>query len=116
MSKVEDEVCKIIQERAKKVQGTDKYNGATMEREDLTHDEWLQHLQHELMDATIYLQRLRTREQTLASKVRAIMKEADAKREELPMERKYSADGGDLVLEMLYALSLLLKEHDEVNE
>ena len=45
MSKVEDEVCDIIQTRAKKVQATDKYAGATMERDDLTHDEWLEHLQ-----------------------------------------------------------------------
>jgi hypothetical protein len=69
MSKVEDEVCAIIQARAKKVQATDKYGGLTMERDDLTHDEWLEHLQHELMDAVIYIQRLRTREQTLASKL-----------------------------------------------
>jgi hypothetical protein len=75
MSKVEDEVCKIIQERAKKVQGTDKYNGATMEREDLTHGEWLEHLQHELMDAVIYVQRLRTRERTLAGKLYEYCKE-----------------------------------------
>ena len=75
MSKVEDEVCDIIQTRAKKVQATDKYAGATMERDDLTHDEWLEHLQHELMDAVIYLQRLRTREQTFAARLR----EANAK-------------------------------------
>ena len=72
MSEVEDEVCEIIQARAKKVQGTDKYNGATMEREDLTHDEWLEHLQQELMDAVIYIQRLRTREQTLEARLREV--------------------------------------------
>lgn len=69
MSEVEDEVCAIIQARAKKVQGTSKYNGETMERDDLSHDEWLEHLQNELMDAAIYLQRLRTRERTLALKL-----------------------------------------------
>ena len=79
MSEVEDEVCAIIQARAKKVQGTSKYNGETMERDDLSHpvlsrlrgghDEWLEHLQHELMDAVIYVQRLRTREQTLGAKL-----------------------------------------------
>jgi len=69
MSEVEDEVCAIIQARAKKVQGTSKYNGETMERDDLSHDEWLEHLQHELMDAVIYVQRLRTREQTLEAKL-----------------------------------------------
>ena len=67
MSKVEDEVCEEIQERAKV--GLNKY-GVTMERDDLTHDEWLEHLQHELMDAIVYVQRLRTREQTLEAKLR----------------------------------------------
>ena len=70
MSKVEDEVCEEIQERAKV--GLNKY-GVTMERDDLTHDEWLEHLQHELMDAIVYLQRLRTREQTLDAKLREWM-------------------------------------------
>ena len=69
MSEVEDEVCKTIQERAKKVQASDKYAGLTMVREDLTHDEWLEHLQHELMDSIVYIQRLRTREQTLEAKL-----------------------------------------------
>ena len=73
MSKVEDEVCDIIQTRAKKVQATDKYAGATMERDDLTHDEWLEHLQHELRDAIVYVQRLRTREHTLEAKLRELM-------------------------------------------
>jgi hypothetical protein len=67
MSKVEDEVCEEIQERAKV--GLKKY-GVTMERDDLTHDEWLEHLQHELMDAIVYVQRLRTREQTLEAKLK----------------------------------------------
>ena len=72
MSEVEDEVCEIIQERAKKVQASDKYEGLTMEREDLTHDEWLEHLQHELMDSIVYIQRLRTREQTLEARLREV--------------------------------------------
>ena len=70
MSKVEDEVCEEIQERAKV--GLNKY-GVTMERDDLSHDEWLEHLQHELMDAIVYVQRLRTREQTLEAKLRELM-------------------------------------------
>ena len=70
MSKVEDEVCEEIQERAKV--GLKKY-GVTMERDDLTHDEWLEHLQHELMDAIVYVQRLRTREQTLEVKLRKLL-------------------------------------------
>ena len=75
MSEVEDEVCKTIQERAKKVQASDKYAGLTMVREDLTHSEWLEHLQHELMDAAIYIQRILTREQTLAGKLYEYCKE-----------------------------------------
>lgn len=75
MSKVEDEVCELIQARAKKASIVDKYDGATMEREDLSHDEWLEHLQHELMDAVIYVQRLRTREQTLEAKLRELIVE-----------------------------------------
>ena len=55
MSRLEDEVCAKIQERAKV--GKAKY-GVTMERMDLTLLEWLQHLQEELMDAAVYVQRL----------------------------------------------------------
>jgi hypothetical protein len=32
--------------------------GTTLERTDLTHLQWLQHLQEELMDATLYIERL----------------------------------------------------------
>lgn len=55
MSRLEDEVCAKIQERAKV--GKAKY-GVTMERMYLTLLEWLQHLQEELMDAAVYVQRL----------------------------------------------------------
>ena len=55
MSKIEDEVCEKIQERAKV--GKSKY-GVTMERTDLNFLEWLQHLQEELMDAAVYVERL----------------------------------------------------------
>ena len=55
MSKHEDEVCRKIQQRAKV--GLNKY-GTTMEREDLSVQEWLTHLQEELMDAAVYVQRL----------------------------------------------------------
>jgi len=33
--------------------------GVTTERRDLTHLEWLQHLQDELLDAAVYVQRLK---------------------------------------------------------
>ena len=55
MSKHEDEVCKKIQQRAKV--GKAKY-GVTMERTDLSIVEWLTHLQEELMDASVYVERL----------------------------------------------------------
>lgn len=55
MSKHEDEVCKKIQKRAKV--GKAKY-GTTMERTDLNTVEWLVHLQEELMDAAVYVERL----------------------------------------------------------
>lgn len=55
MSKHEDEVCKKIQARAKV--GKAKY-GVTMERTDLNIVEWLTHLQEELMDASVYVERL----------------------------------------------------------
>jgi hypothetical protein len=38
--------------------GIKKY-GVTLERDDLTADEWVEHLQQELMDAVLYLERLK---------------------------------------------------------
>tara|TARA_B100001094_G_scaffold295835_1_gene317491 strand:+ start:31 stop:276 length:246 start_codon:yes stop_codon:yes gene_type:complete len=55
MSKIEDEVCEKIQQRAKV--GLNKY-GTTMERDDLSDLEWFQHLQEELLDGAVYLQRM----------------------------------------------------------
>jgi hypothetical protein len=39
--------------------GIEKYN-TTLERTDLGFLDWLQHLQEELMDATLYVERLKT--------------------------------------------------------
>jgi len=39
--------------------GIEKYN-TTLERTDLGFLDWIQHLQEELMDATLYLERLKT--------------------------------------------------------
>ena len=39
--------------------GIRKYN-TTLEREDLNFIDWLNHLQEELMDATLYVERLKT--------------------------------------------------------
>ena len=40
--------------------GVKKYN-KTMDRDDLSTLEWLQHLQEELMDATLYIEKLKKR-------------------------------------------------------
>ena len=55
VSAIEDMVCKKIMMRAAK--GESKYQ-VTMEREDLNMLEWLTHLQEELMDATVYVQKV----------------------------------------------------------
>ena len=55
MSSIEDRVCEKIQERSEV--GKAKY-GVTMERTDLNTIEWLTHLQEELMDAAVYVERL----------------------------------------------------------
>jgi hypothetical protein len=55
MSKIEDKVCEKIQSRAKV--GKEKY-GVTMEREDLNFIQWMNHLQEELMDAIVYIEKV----------------------------------------------------------
>jgi hypothetical protein len=76
MSKYEEQVIKKIRERAEV--GKNKY-GVTMERTDLNTLEWLVHLQEELMDASVYVERLLN----------------DLKRFEL--EQKYGSDFVDLM-------------------
>jgi hypothetical protein len=51
-----DRICKRFQERAQR--GLLKY-GVTTERKDLTANQWLVHLQEELMDAVVYIERLK---------------------------------------------------------
>jgi hypothetical protein len=55
MSKYEEQVINKIRQRAEV--GKNKY-GVTMERTDLNTLEWLVHLQEELMDAAVYVERL----------------------------------------------------------
>lgn len=55
MSRIEDEVCKRIQQRAEV--GKRKY-GVTMETAPLSQLEWLIHAQEEAMDLAVYLQKL----------------------------------------------------------
>ena len=51
-----ENVIKDLRWRAEK--GLQKY-GVTTERKDLSVIEWLQHLQEELMDATVYIEKLK---------------------------------------------------------
>ena len=55
LSKFEEKVINKIRKRAEV--GKAKY-GVTMERSDLDTIEWLTHLQEELMDASVYVERL----------------------------------------------------------
>lgn len=55
MSKIEESVINKIRSRAEV--GEKKY-GVTMEREDLSILDWLTHLQEELFDASIYVEKL----------------------------------------------------------
>ena len=54
--KIVQAVIEAYKERSKV--GIEKY-GQTMEREDLSALDWLQHLQEELMDATLYIESLK---------------------------------------------------------
>ena len=54
--KITEAVVAQLRTRAEK--GRDKY-GTTMERDDLTLMQWLQHLQEELMDAAVYVEKLK---------------------------------------------------------
>ena len=52
-------VRKVIEAFKKRSErGLEKY-GTTLDRNDLTHLEWLQHLQEEMMDATLYIEKLK---------------------------------------------------------
>ena len=62
MSKYEEQVINKIRERAEV--GKKKY-GVTMEREDLNTMDWLNHLQEELMDAAVYVERLMNEYKTM---------------------------------------------------
>ena len=55
----------IVQLRSREEQGMIKY-GVNTERKDLSTLEWLQHLQEELMDATVYIEKLKSEMEDLA--------------------------------------------------
>lgn len=56
MSRIEEQVIDQIRKRAQV--GKTKY-GVTIERTDFSVLDWLQHLQEELMDAAVYVERLK---------------------------------------------------------
>ena len=56
MSRIEEQVIDFLRTRAET--GRRKY-GVTMEREDLNFLQWLQHLQEELLDAAVYVEKLK---------------------------------------------------------
>lgn len=55
MSQVTDQVINDI--KAREIKGIETY-GTTMDREDLTQDQWLQHAYEESLDFCIYLKKL----------------------------------------------------------
>ena len=65
---MEDKIGKIVTEAYKERSNTGiaKY-GKTMEREDLSTLDWLQHLQEELMDATLYIESLKRKYRLLTT-------------------------------------------------
>lgn len=54
--KIVEKVIKLFRKRSKR--GIEKY-GTTLESNELSNREWLQHLQEELMDAALYVERLK---------------------------------------------------------
>jgi hypothetical protein len=56
MSRIEEQVIDFLRSRAET--GKKKY-GVTMERDDLSFLEWIQHLQEELLDAAVYAEKLK---------------------------------------------------------
>lgn len=55
MSKIEESVINKIRSRADV--GEKKY-GVTMERDDLNLYDWIKHLQEELLDASVYIEKV----------------------------------------------------------
>jgi hypothetical protein len=56
--KIVNKVLEAYKKRSK--EGIEKY-GTTLERNDLNVLDWLQHLQEELMDATLYIEALKSK-------------------------------------------------------
>ena len=54
--RIVERVIKLFRKRSKR--GIEKY-GVTLEQNELSNVEWLQHLQEELMDAALYVERIK---------------------------------------------------------
>ena len=56
-----DSIVESVVEKYKQrsILGQKKY-GTTLDRQDLSSDQWLTHLQEELMDATLYIEKLKS--------------------------------------------------------
>ena len=61
MDSIVKKIIKAFKRRSER--GLEKY-GTTLDRNDLTNLEWLQHLQEELMDATLYIEKLKDEEKS----------------------------------------------------
>ena len=57
MDGIVERVVSLFRSRSKR--GIDKY-GVTLEQNELSNTEWLQHLQEELMDAALYIEKIKT--------------------------------------------------------
>ena len=66
---MEDKIVNRVLEayKMRSNEGIRKY-GTTLERDDLSPFEWLTHLQEELMDATLYIEKLKGKELGISSK------------------------------------------------
>ena len=60
MKEIKDSIVASVVEKYKERSeaGIEKY-GTTLERNLLTFDEWMTHLQQELMDATLYIEKIK---------------------------------------------------------
>jgi len=73
---VNEVVKKYLQRSAVGIQ---KY-GTTLDRNDLSIEDWLTHLQEELMDATLYLERLRKEIRKITEKEDEILLDSETLR------------------------------------
>jgi len=89
MSRIEDEVCRKIQERAEV--GLNKY-GTTMEREDFSKLDWLIYFQEELMDGTVYAERMIEDEKAAQEELRFLRKRNEWLEEVLALLQEMGVD------------------------